>query len=140
MVANQQLILQLHYHSLFIKMNMIRQAQQSSFEQMQQKVCIYIISYEIVLIQTLWILKQNVQLEEENKELRSELQVMKDQPMAIKQVFISGQLPCFVKNVIVYYCYLCMYRIASYLHGVQLLQIPSMYHEPVIFTDVLLTT
>ena len=32
------------------------------------------------------------------------------------------------------------YRIAGYLPGVQLLRMPSFYHEPVIFWDVLFAT
>ena len=32
------------------------------------------------------------------------------------------------------------YRIAGYLHRVQLLWMASIYHEPVIFTDVLFAT
>ena len=32
------------------------------------------------------------------------------------------------------------YRIVGYLHGVQILRMSSIQDEPVIFTDVLLTT
>ena len=38
------------------------------------------------------------------------------------------------------YCEYYRYHIAGHLHGVQLLQMPSIYHEPVIFIDVLFTT
>ena len=33
-----------------------------------------------------------------------------------------------------------IYCIAGYLYGVQLSQMPSIYHEPVIFMDVLFAT